>query len=105
MIRIGASPRIHRASVEVYLRGQAGLNALRTVGQAGAQRVRAVPARLPAIGALEYIIIAAVLIAVVGVGMNSFGTSIGTAFTNLSTQVTGSSWIPGSGGAPVQAGN
>ena len=105
MIRFGASPRIHRASVEVYLRGQAGLNALRAVGQVGARRLRAVPARLPAIGALEYIIIAAVLIAVVGVGMNSFGLSIQTAFTNLSTSITSQSWAGGGGVAPVQAGN
>ena len=82
MIRFGASPHIQRASIEVYLRSQAGLHALRTVGELGVRRLRALPVRLPAIGALEYIIIAAVLIAVVGTGMNAFGGKINEAFTD-----------------------
>jgi len=48
--------------------------------------------RLPAMGAVEYIVIAAVLITVVGVGMDAFGDKISEAFTGLGTKLTGQSW-------------
>jgi len=48
--------------------------------------------RLPAMGAVEYIVIAAVLIAVVGAGMNVFGGQIGEAFKGLGDQLAAQDW-------------
>lgn len=48
--------------------------------------------RLPAMGAVEYIVIAAVLISVVGAGMNLFGDQISEAFTGLGNQLKTADW-------------
>ena len=98
------TPRIHltrHVASEMYLRGQAGCYHLQAVVRAGANRLPALPRRLKAIGALEYIIIAAVLIAVVGAGMNRFGTGMGTAFDNLTTKIASQDWISGAAAAPA----